>query len=623
MKRFFLCYLLMLICLVSHAQSNKRILIDSTSRFDIRNYGYFYEDTSLKATVHTIINLKKQNKLTALTPYKTFNKGFSKSYWWIAFDVENTLQEPTKLFFNERSNGINRLQLFKLDSTGKITPMALTGDHFKFNTRPIHYHNYLYPIKLKANEKATYLLWADKRGQNMVMPLGLAKDVDLIHSEIPFYTFFGVFVGIYLFAIVFNLLLFISLRDKIHLYYALYVFCMLIFNLEDEGLAFQWVYPNIPFLQDYLRYIIAFLGSALLVHIMQLFVNQTHANSKLYRLANNYKFLCCILMLLPIFLFFRENFLLEKVNFYAANFMSLITVLILIACAIERISKGYQLAWYYLVAMLILLLGILNYVFNTLGITNFYVFQTTGLVVGLTVEIVFLSFALTQRYNFLRNEKKVLLKEKAELQMALVDDVFAAQENERTRLARDLHDDLGGTLSAIKLNLTAFKVSVTDLSENNQLFYAQTILMIEKACVNLREIAQDLMPKNLEKMGIVDALSEQFVYLKQTSSIDYEFIFDIQKTIAPDLELAIYRIIKELINNIEKHSCATKASVQLLSSTTQITIMCEDNGIGFSTKENQMGLGLNNITSRVNYLKGTIYIDSNNNGTTITIEIPN
>ena len=607
---------------MGYAQSNKPVLIDSSAIFDIHSGTYFYEDKTLNATIDTLIELKKQNKLKPLAPNTTLNKGFTQSYWWLVFDLENTLPETVNLFFNEKSNGINRLQLFKLDSSGKITAMPLTGDHFKFDTRAINYHTYLYPIKLKAKEKATYFLWADKRGQNMVIPFSLAKDVEMIHSEVSFFNLFGIFVGIYLFAIIFNLLLFVSLRDKIHLYYALYVFCMLIFNMEDEGFAFQWLYPNIPFLQDYLRHIIAFAGSALLVQVMQLFVNQTKANSKLYHLANWYKFLCYGLVLMPIYLLFETNFLLEKINFFAANFIAIITVVILIACAIERIISGYKLAWYYLVAMLFLLLGILNYVFNALGITTFYIYNTTGLVIGLTVEIIFLSFALTQRYNFLKNEKKILLKEKAELQIALVDDVFAAQENERARLARDLHDDLGGTLSAIKLNLTAFKSNVNSLSEKNQQFYAQTIGMIEKACLNLREIAHDLMPKNLEELGIVDALKEQFVSLKQTSKTDYNFIFDIQKSISTELSLAIYRIIKELINNIEKHSCATKVSVQLLCTDTQITIMCEDNGIGFNSSVQYSGLGLNNINSRINYLNGSIYIDSNKNGSTITIYIP-
>ena len=104
----------------------------------------------------------------------------------MVFDLKNTQNETVNLFFNEESNGINRLQLFKLDSAGKITAMQQTGDHFKFNTRPLYYHTYIYPIKLKAKESATYFLWADKRGQNMVIPFSLGKDVSMIHREVSF-----------------------------------------------------------------------------------------------------------------------------------------------------------------------------------------------------------------------------------------------------------------------------------------------------------------------------------------------------------------------------------------------------------------------------------------------------
>lgn len=624
MKRFLLLGFLILFTFLGFAQNGRPILIDSTSSYDIRNHGYFYEDKGLKATIDTLVQLKEKGKLSELTPYRTFNKGFSQSYWWIVFDVHNTLNEPVNLFFNERSNSVNRLQLFKVDSTGKVTPMALTGDHFKFSSRAVDYHNYLYPIKLKANEKASYFLWADKRGQNMVMPLGLAKDVDLVHGEIPFYTTFGIFVGIYFFAIIFNIFLFISLRDKIHLYYAFYVACILVFNLEDEGLGFQWIYPNIPLLQDYLRNIIAFISSGLLVQIMLLFINQNKTNSRFYGFVNGYKFFCFCLALLPLgLLIFGTNLQLEKVNFYAANFIALLTVVILILNTIERIIKGYKLAWYYLIAMLILLLGILNYVFNALGITNYYAIEVvTGLVVGLTVEIIFLSFALTQRYNFLKKETKILQQQKTKLEIALVDDVFEAQENERRRLAQDLHDDLGGTLSAIKLNVTAFKSNIVQLPAENHAFYQQTINMIESACENLREISHNLMPKNLENNGLINTLTEQFSELNQTGHITFEFVHDIEQPISPDIELTIYRIAKELINNVIKHAVATKASLQIISSEEQIVMMCEDNGIGFNPTIGNDGIGLANIKLRVNHLKGVFSLESNEMGTSISIFIP-
>ncbi len=247
MNKSFLCSLFILANLMGYAQSNKPVLIDSSAIFDIHSGTYFYEDKTLNATIDTLIELKKQNKLKPLAPNTTLNKGFTQSYWWLVFDLENTLPETVNLFFNEKSNGINRLQLFKLDSSGKITAMPLTGDHFKFDTRAINYHTYLYPIKLKAKEKATYFLWADKRGQNMVIPFSLAKDVEMIHSEVSFFNLFGIFVGIYLFAIIFNLLLFVSLRDKIHLYMPCMYFVCSFLIWKMRVLLFNGCIPTSPF----------------------------------------------------------------------------------------------------------------------------------------------------------------------------------------------------------------------------------------------------------------------------------------------------------------------------------------------------------------------------------------
>ncbi|MGY5251782.1 sensor histidine kinase [Sphingobacterium spiritivorum] len=604
------------------AQGRGPILIDNAERFNISNHGFFYEDRALTATIDSLIRLKNQNRLNPLTPGKTFNKGFSESYWWIVFDVHNILNETVHLFFNERSNSINRLQLFKVDSAGRINATGMTGDHFKFGSRPVEYHNYLFPVKLKAHEKATFFLWADKRGQNMMMPLGLAKDINLMREEIPFYTSFGIFVGIYLFAIVFSLFLYISLRDSIHIYYAFYVICVLIFNLEDEGLGFQWIYRDLPYLQDYLRSFIAYASSALLVHIMLLFIHQTRDNSRLYPVLNGYKWFCILLMLLPAYLFFDSSLWMEKLNFYTANIVALLTVLILIVNTIERIISGYRLAWYYLASMLILLLGILNYVFNILGITSFYLFNTTGLVIGLTVEIVFLSFALTQRYNFLKKETRILQQEKAKLEIALVDDVFAVQEKERIRLARDLHDDLGGTLSAIKLNVTAFKANIVKSPDEIHAFYQQTIRMIETACESLREISHNLMPKPLDEKGLTHTLSEQLTELNQSGHITFEFVHEIGRSILPETELTLYRIMKELINNVVRHSAATKASLQIISTDEHIIVMCEDNGTGFDTGSTPAGIGLSNIRLRINHLNGTLNLESNERGTSISIFIP-
>lgn len=612
----------LLIINIGYAQNNRAIIIDTAKTYDIGSYGYFYEDVSLNATVDTVLALKSAGKLTPLLPNKVFSKGYSQSYYWIVFNVDNKQPHAVHLMFKEHSPSINRLELFKQDSTQKVSSLGLTGDHFPFKQRPYYNRSFIYPIVLAPHEKATFLLFADKRGQNMYMRLSFGEDINIIQSEIPQHTLFGFYSGIFIFAIIFNLLLFVSVKDRIHLYYALYIFCTLIFILEEEGLGYQWFYPNIPGLQDYMRLIMASLSCGLLVQVMQLFVDQTAQNSKLFNLTVYYKRFCWLMSVIPVIMLFKSNIALEKTVFLINNFLALITVILIIICVTERIRKGYKLGWYYFIATVILLLGVFNYVFNTIGLTNFNLLKPNGLVVGLTAEIIFLSFALTQRYNFLKKEKEVLLQEKSRHQVDLADGIFTAQEDERTRLARDLHDDLGGTLSAIKLNVTAFKMHTLKLTEKEQAFYDQTINMIVRACADLRQISHNLMPKNFEEAGLLETLEEQFLQLNHSGNVTFTFVHQIRTPIEPANEITIYRIINELVNNIINHSCATKATIQVLSFNGVISILAEDNGIGFDPETRKNGIGLNNVMSRVNYLTGTMQIDSNTNGTTITIEIP-
>jgi len=621
-KVFFLFLFLLNPFHICFSRQGNPILIDTAKRFNISKHGYFFEDKNLNLNIDSIVKYKQAGKLIPLIPGKVFSKGYTQSYYWIAFDIENTLNQSVHLMFKEQSSSINQLQLFKVDQQGKIDPLGLTGDHFTFKQRPYRNRSFIYPVVLSPHEKATFYLWADKRGQNMYMPMSIGRDVDIIQAEIPQHTLFGFYTGVFVFAVIFNLLLYASVQDRIHLYYSVYIFCTLIFILEEEGLAFQWFYPNLPGLQDYMRLIMASLSCGLLIQVMQLFVNQNSTNSKSYRFTNYYKRFCWLMSIIPVFMLFKSFILLEKTVFYINNFLALLTVIIIIICVIERIKAGYKLGWYYLIATLMLLFGVFNYVFNTLGLTNFNLLKPNGLVVGLTAEIIFLSFALTQRYNFLKKEKEILLEEKRKHQVDLADGIFNAQEDERTRLARDLHDDLGGTLSIIKLNITAFQHKVLKLTENDRVFYDQTIGMIEKACADLREISHNLMPKNFEQLGLIETLNENFNTLNHSGKIAFEFIYQVEHPIESSMEITIYRMVNELVNNINRHSLATKATIQILSFEERINILAEDNGIGFNQGEDKHGLGMQNIRSRVSYLSGKIQVDSNQNGTTIVIDIP-
>jgi len=192
--------------------------------------------------------------------------------------------------------------------------------------------------------------------------------------------------------------------------------------------------------------------------------------------------------------------------------------------------------------------------------------------------------------------------------------VLIAQEAEQKRIAEDLHDELGGNLAAIKMAIQRFSLPVSQSAEMN--------FLIDKASTNARNISHNLMPPEFTETSLKDLMENTFRRLNTECDTHFYFYytgsnhhFDKQE------ELMIYRIIMELTNNIIKHAKATESTIQFIYHEKHLALVIEDNGKGFYN-DSSKGIGLKNIQSRVNYLNGSLDIDSGNHGTTIMIRIP-
>ncbi|QDK81578.1 hypothetical protein EXU85_24390 [Spirosoma sp. KCTC 42546] len=194
--------------------------------------------------------------------------------------------------------------------------------------------------------------------------------------------------------------------------------------------------------------------------------------------------------------------------------------------------------------------------------------------------------------------------------------VLHVQEEERQRLAADLHDDLGGTLATIKGQLELMAQSSTG--------WRNPIELLEKAIRDLRLISHNLMPPEFRKLGLTEILREAIQRLDATSPTRFLFVtFGAVRRLEPETELMIYRIAIELVTNALKHAQASTITVQLLFHPTFLSLMVEDNGIGSgATVTPSDGLGLRTIRSRANYLEAALLVDTNQNGTTITLTVP-
>jgi len=232
-------------------------------------------------------------------------------------------------------------------------------------------------------------------------------------------------------------------------------------------------------------------------------------------------------------------------------------------------------------------------------------------------------------YRNYRQNKEIQLRRINELErekkLTATEAVFKGEEQERTRMAKDLHDGLGGLLSGIKYSLNTMKGNLIMTPENNQTL-ERSMDMLDSSIKEMRRVAHNMMPETLVKFGLDIALKDFCSEINQTGAlmISYQSIGLGSATISDITSITIYRIIQELINNTFKHAAAKTAIVQVTNTNGVLAITVEDDGIGFDKEilKYSKGIGWVNIQNRVEFLKGHLDIQSApGEGTSVHIEM--
>ncbi|MEO6317022.1 MAG: sensor histidine kinase [Chitinophagaceae bacterium] len=232
-------------------------------------------------------------------------------------------------------------------------------------------------------------------------------------------------------------------------------------------------------------------------------------------------------------------------------------------------------------------------------------------------------------YRAYRNKQKLQQQRINELeisqQLTATEAVLKGEEQERTRLAKDLHDSLGGMLSGIKYSMNTMKGNLVMTPENAQAF-DRSVDMLDSSIKEMRRVAHNMMPEALIKFGLDTALKDFCNDIYQSGALKVNYLSIGMENTAVDQTTAItiYRIVQELVNNSIKHASAKNAIVQLTKTNGQLAITVEDDGKDFDTGilKNSRGIGWSNIQHRVEFLKGKLDIHSTpDSGTSVLIEI--
>ena len=222
-------------------------------------------------------------------------------------------------------------------------------------------------------------------------------------------------------------------------------------------------------------------------------------------------------------------------------------------------------------------------------------------------------------------QKAILAAEQAKQRETITKAVIDAEENERKRIGSDLHDGVGQLFSAVKMNLSGLFDRI-NFENNNEKFLAEkTLALVDESCKEVRIISHKMMPNTLLKSGIASDI-KSFIEKLDEQNLKVNFSAKgFSDQLEHNEEVILYKVIQELVSNIIKHAKASELTIAIENDKKFIRALIKDNGVGFNAAEIDgfTGIGLKNINTRIQYLKGTVHFDTApNKGTAVNIMVP-
>lgn len=250
---------------------------------------------------------------------------------------------------------------------------------------------------------------------------------------------------------------------------------------------------------------------------------------------------------------------------------------------------------------------------------NIYLF----IAIALLVVCILMAYLIISRNKI--KESIRLQKEIMKQQDMATKAIIEAEERERKRIASDLHDGIGQMFSAVRMNLSSVADGLQFNKEEKKVLFDKTIDLVDESCKEVRAISHNMMPNVLLKSGLASAVRDFIGKIDDTLLKVNLVTYGLNERIDANIETVLYRVIQESVNNVIKHSKANQLDIQISIEEKEITVTIEDNGRGFDAgnKDHFTGIGLKNILTRIEFLKGSVEWDSSpGNGTLVAIHIP-
>jgi signal transduction histidine kinase len=598
-----LIFLILLICTKVFGQVPFVISPQITSQLINQNV-WIYEGKTHQPKIEDLIKAP-QNQFNKNNASQDVSFGYNRPEAWCKVNLKNTSTFEDFRLHIEQSR-LDSLELFVIQD-GKIHEFPTLGRHVPINERIIIDRNYVFPLKIPKDSILTIYVYSTRKfgSHGCIFTIKEARAyqryVILSSSQ------FGFIFGCSIVTGLIGLVIFLFIHEKTYLAYSLYCFGSLLVGVSDSG--YMNGYIHILSFQNVFN--LATIISFYILISFHIFFTVELLNIKAYKarwfyILGKYSIISFSGLSLILFLPIPEKLTwwIVFLSYYAVFFMDAY----IIGAIFIGIQKRSTSVYFYMFGFFLTLFVYTLVMLANLGVidnvnSNMEILYFTPL-----IEIIVMVIGLSIRFKDTLKERFVAQKSLNESQKQIIN----LQEDERTRIASDLHDDVGNSLAALKA-----KSNVDNLPEYTD--------RIQEIINDLRDITHNIMPANFKESTLDKMIAKRINRFKNNKKINFEFISAGEyRKIEKEKELSIYRIIDELITNLLKHSDAKNANIQLIYQENQIVLTIEDDGKPFAIenqKTDAQRIGIRSLLARLNYLNAKFHTTNDKNGNILIIDI--
>lgn len=539
--------------------------------------------------------------------------GFVQDYVWAGITLQNNHAQH-RWILELQNPHINHIHVYTRNHEDEQWILhSHTGRATVFNSRSIPHFNFVFDLFLPQSEQTDVLFLLDKRRSSLNYPLRVWTQTSFMNIKDRSYAFIGMYFGVFGIIFFITLVTFVITQRGVYFWYLCYVATLALFIFTDIGLAQQFIYPESTTLGGNTRLYIAYT----------LLITFNAFTISYFDTRNTFTVLHHVLVGLSLMVFSIAAVhvvFLEWTQTHATAviilFYALVVTSILIAIiiAVRYIQIERFTAYIFITAFSFVLLAGVLFILAEFGVTNRPNLLFTPLQIGSVLEIILLSIGLAWQVRVVEQKRQHTLQKIRILENKNLRAYIDGTERERIRVAMDLHDNIGSKLGQLRRNVEKKNIDTQAISGD-----------IQDIVEDLRFISHKLSPQGLRITGLEDSIQYLVSNTHKNSRIHYTLqIVDLPKDMSETVTVQLFRIIQEAIQNIEKHSEAERADIQLICHDTELVLTIEDNGKGFPEQDvDQQGIGLQNIKKRVAILGGEVsFFSRPGNGVSIVIQVP-